>query len=99
MSQFTYVVVVHASGEVGPITRSDGNLVPWADSDFQAWNSAQPTPYTLSAAQQAIQSAKAMTFAQFQTWLTAQYSGVAQPAGVARLLYELTQRALKNEIV
>ena len=93
MSQHTYSGITQANGDLY-IKRDDGVSVIWSDPDFQAWNTAQTTPLALSAVQSAIQQAKQMTFAQFQTWWTG-----ATAAQQQRLIFELLQRALRNEIV
>lgn len=91
--QYTYTVYSNSNGDIAVIKRSDGAPfpIPWTDPDFQAWNAAQTTPATLSAVQQQIQSLKAMTYVQWQASVTA--------AQKDRILFELLQRALRNEIV
>jgi hypothetical protein len=89
-----FTITLLSNGDIGSIQGPEGCFRRWNDPDFQAWNSAQQTPAALSAAQQAILNAKAMTFSQFQTWWTA-----ATPAQQQRLLFELIQRTLRDEIV
>ncbi len=86
----SYTVKIKPNGDIDQIVRDDGYLVMWADADFQAWNAAQPIPAQLSAVQQQIQQAKALSFAQFQNLSQAQKD---------RITYELLQRVLRNEIV
>lgn len=71
MSQFTYVVTVAANLDVVSILRSDGTCVPWANADFQLWNSAQQTPSALSTIQQQIQTVRSMNRQQRVAWWVA----------------------------
>lgn len=95
MSQFQYQVSIAANGDATPLRIDDNGsplrVVAWSDTDFQSWNAAQQPPYALSPVQQTIQALKAMSYAAWQAQVTA--------AQKDRILYELVQRALRNEIV
>jgi hypothetical protein len=89
MSQHTYTVENMPNGDLR-ITRDDLFSVAWTDADFQSWNNAQQTPASLSNRQQFLQQLKNLTLAQLQSATQAQKD---------RLLFELLQKTLRDEIV
>lgn len=89
MSQYTYIVSMSADSlaDIGQITRNDGMNVAWSNADFQAWNAAQPSPFTLSPIQAKLKQLKALSFAKWNDGIT------VSAADKDRGLYELVQRA------
>lgn len=87
MAAYDYVVTQNAQGDVLAIwCKASASYVPWSDAGFANWNAQQPTPYTLSAEQQLIQTARAMTRAQRIAWW--QSATAAQQGKVISILID-----------
>lgn len=89
-----YTPYQQPNGDLASIKNANGENVAYSDPAFQAWLAQQTMQvkalFQLSQAQQIIQTLKGTSY---QNW-----QNVAQ-AQKDRILYEIVQRALKQEIV